>query len=277
MPELPEVEFSARRLRSWVQGQRIATVDVDPGPPLRSPNADAFKAGLIGRTVFGVRRIGKQLFIDLDDAVLFVHLGMTGKFLLRAEGAAARQGARMSVAFESGAMLDYVDPRRFGHLHLVPAQAASSHAIVQRLGPDALVQCRLPGGLAAAIGTTRRAIKVALMDQQRLAGVGNIYAAEALYIAGVNPWRRADSLTAPEWDAIAAGILETMLESLEREKDDEIRYLQDRDAKNPFLVYGRADAPCGRCATAIKRAVQAQRATFWCPACQPTNGEPGRQ
>lgn len=269
MPELPEVEFCARRLRRWIQGQRIAKVDVDPGRPLRSPDAAAFKAGLVGRTVFGVRRIGKQLFMDLDDAVLFVHLGMTGKFIERKSGKRARKGTRMTLTFEGGARVDYVDPRRFGHLHLVPAREASQHPIVQRLGPDALATCRVPGALAAAIGPTRRAIKVALMDQQRLAGVGNIYAAEALYLAGINPWRRANTLSAGEWAPLAAGIVESMTESLARERDDEIRYLQDRDAANPFLVYGRAGVPCGRCGTAIERKVQAQRATFWCPGCQP--------
>lgn len=278
MPELPEVEFCARRLREWVQGERIERVWVDAGSPLRSPAKAEFMAGLTGRRIEAVRRIGKQIFIDVhrpeDDAVLFVHLGMTGKFIKRRAGQRVRPATRMKLWFANGLRLDYVDPRRFGHLHLVPAEAVPTHPVMLRLGPDALAICQSPGGLAAAVGNTRRAIKVALMDQQRLAGVGNIYAAEALFLAGVDPWTPANTLAPAQWDAIAAGVIESMTESLARERDDEIRYLQDREAQNPFLVYGRAGAACGRCGASIQRAVQAQRATFWCPGCQPSSAPP---
>lgn len=267
MPELPEVEFAARRLRGWVRGKRIERAHVEPGRPLRSPAPGDFVAGLTGRTIFGVRRVGKQMFVDLDDAVLFVHLGMTGKFLRRAPDAPARKGTRMQLWF-GDERLDYLDPRRFGHLHLVPAREASSHPVMQRLGPDALSTCRQPGGLAEAMQGTRRQVKAALMDQHRLAGVGNIYAAEALFLAKVDPWKRANALSAAEWQAVADGVVQSMTESLEREKDDEIRYLQDRDAQNPFLIYGREGKPCPTCQTPVARAAQSQRSTFWCPACQ---------
>lgn len=281
MPELPEVEFSARRLREWVGGQTIERAWAEGGSPLRSPDKDAFVAGLIGRRIDKIRRIGKQMFVDLlapdaapsapPEQVLLVHLGMTGKFLKRAAPDPLAKGTRLTLSFADDLRVDYFDPRRFGHLHLIAADDAATHPVMQRLGPDALVICQTQGGpgLQAAIGKTRRAVKVALMDQKRLAGVGNIYAAEALYLAGVHPWRPSSAVTALEWARIAAGIITTMLESLEREKDDEIRYLQDREASNPFLVYGNAGQGCGRCSTLIERAVQAQRATFWCRLCQP--------
>ena len=281
MPELPEVEFSARRLREWTLGRTIESAWAEGGSPLRSPDKDAFIAGLIGRQIASIRRIGKQMFIDLRapgtsapqaaEQVFLVHLGMTGKFLKRKENDEVRKGTRLTLSFADQLRVDYFDPRRFGHLHLIPADTADAHPVMRRLGPDAMVLCQgeAGSGLARVLGTTRRAVKVALMDQQRLAGVGNIYAAEALYLAGIDPWRRANAVTAPEWDRIAGGILTTMLESLERETEDEIRYLQDREASNPFLVYGNAGSPCGRCGKPIERAVQAQRATFWCRQCQP--------
>jgi formamidopyrimidine-DNA glycosylase len=275
MPELPEVEFCARRLREWVQGKRIERAWAEGGLPLRGPEKAAFVAGLIGKQITAVRRIGKQLFVDLqgadEDAVLFVHLGMTGKFLKRKSGQRSRLATRLKLWFADGMRLDYIDPRRFGHLYLVPAETAADHPVMARLGPDAMALCRTPDGLATAMGGTRRAVKVALMDQKRLAGVGNIYAAEALFLAGVNPWTPASILTAAQWDAVAQGIIESMTESLAREKDDEIRYLQDREAENPFIVYGREGVDCTRCGTPIERAMQAQRATFWCPSCQPSS------
>lgn len=291
MPELPEVEFSARRLREWTLGRTIERAWAEGGSPLRSPDKDAFITGLTGCTIQAIRRIGKQMFIDLrgptgrEDLVLLVHLGMTGKFLKRRENDEVRKGTRVSLFFaraddDDGLRIDYFDPRRFGHLHLIPAEAADAHPVMVRLGPDALILCQTEGGLGLArvLGTTRRPVKVALMDQQRLAGVGNIYAAEALYLAGVDPWRPANAVTDAEWGRVAAGVITTMGESLARETDDEIRYLQDRDASNPFLVYGNAGSPCGRCDTVIERAVQAQRATFWCRRCQPAaDPQPGQR
>ena len=278
MPELPEVEFSARRLREWTRGRVIERAWAEGGSPLRSPDKDTFLAGLIGRQIVAVRRTGKQMFIDLrgpgtaPDQVLLVHLGMTGKFLKQKANDEPRGGTRLTLSFADDLRVDYVDPRRFGHLHLIAAAEADAHPVTRRLGPDALVLCQIQAGpgLAQALGGTRRAIKVALMDQRRLAGVGNIYAAEALYLAGIDPWRPAHALTDPEWERLAAGICATMLESLERETDDEIRYLQDPASSNPFLVYGNVGQACGRCGATIQRQVQAQRATFWCATCQPT-------
>lgn len=268
MPELPEVEFAARRLRAWAIGRAIARVDAEPGRPLCDVEPDVLDAALAGRAVTAVRRHGKQLFIDFDDGhVLTSHLGMTGKWLRLPEHAPPREGTRLQIVLDDGHRLDHIDPRRLGRLRLLAR--GERHPELDRLGPDALEACARPGALAEAVGWSRREIKVALMDQESLAGVGNIYAAEALHAAGISPFRPAADLKPAEFERLAAAIVDAMQQSLARERDDEIRYLQDRDATNPFRVYGRTDAPCPTCGVAIIRAVQQGRSTFYCPVCQP--------
>lgn len=267
MPELPEVEFAARRLRSWAIGHTIARVDAEGGRPLYDAEPEDL-AVLGGRRVEAVRRHGKQLFIDLDDGrVLTSHLGMTGKWLRLPEHAPARDGTRLTLLLDDGNRLDYIDPRRLGRLRLLAP--GERHPELDRLGPDVLELCARPGALAEQLSWSKREIKVALMDQESLAGVGNIYAAEALHRARISPFKPAASLAEPAWTRLQAALVAVMQESLARERDDEIRYLQDREAKNPFRVYGRTDEPCPDCGAAIMRTVQQGRSTFSCPVCQP--------
>lgn len=269
MPELPEVEFAARRLRRWALGRRIVDVGAEAARPLRDITPHALKAGAVGRQVAAVRRQGKQLFIDLDDGqVLWVHLGMTGKFLHRPAAAEPRAGRRAWFLLDDGQRLDFLDSRRFGRLRLLPRAAVAAHPEAARLGPDALALSADPVAFGARLVGTRRAVKVALMDQAVMAGVGNIYASEALFLAGLAPTRPASGLSPAEQARLAAGMQRTMSESLAREQDDEIHYLQEVQAQNPFLVYGRAGEPCPTCQAPIERFMLAQRATFWCPACQ---------
>jgi formamidopyrimidine-DNA glycosylase len=271
MPELPEVEFACRRLRAWSQGRTVTAAEALPGNPLRETTADALSAGLLGRRITGVRRVGKQMFVDLHDAqVLLVHLGMTGKFVRCVPGDPVRSGRRFWIELDGTQRLDFVDPRRFGRVRLLPKAAAEAHPEITKLGPDAFELAHRPDRFAAALGKTRSAIKVALMDQRRMAGIGNIYAAEALFLAGIHPWTPTASLPTSARERLATGAAQTMRESLERETAEEIHYLQEVASKNPFLVYGRSGAPCLRCQTPIERAVQAGRGTFWCPKCQPT-------
>ena len=271
MPELPEVEFAGRRLRGWLVGRLIASVEATAGSPLRDLTPAALASGLIGRRVVAVRRHGKQLFLDLDDGhVWLCHLGMTGKFVRRAPGEAERAGTRARLGFaDGGPAIDFVDPRRFGRLRLLGAAAAAAHPEVARLGPDALDLAAAPTDFAARVGRGRAPIKVALLDQRRLAGVGNIYACEALHDAGVNPWTPAGDLTGPRLEALARAVEATMRASLARETDDEITYLQQAKATNPFRVYGRAGEDCPCCGERVSRAEQAGRGTFWTPTTQP--------
>ncbi len=265
MPELPEVEFCARRLRAWLVGRRVAGVGACAGTPLRDIEKPEFEARLVGRTPTGVRRRGKQLLIDLDDGqVWLVHLGMTGKFLL--DEPTPRPGTRVRLDLAGGARLDFVDVRRFGRLRLL--SPGESHPELDRLGPDALELAGAPAAFATRLGRTSRAVKVALLDQAFLAGVGNIYAAEALHAARIDPRVPASKLTSAELRRLAGAVLDAFEASLEREDGPEIVYLPEAKATNPFRVYGRAGAPCPECGAPIQRIEQAGRATFWVPEWQ---------
>ncbi len=268
MPELPEVEFCARRLREWTTGRRIVDAQAQAGPPLRDLTPEAFAVGLRDRRIDGVERLGKQLFVRLDgDATLLVHLGMTGKFVREHRDAADRAGERARLALDDGRSLRFVDPRRFGRLRLLATPDVPLHPEIASLGEDALAVCARPGGLAAIL-RGRRPIKVALMDQSVLAGVGNIYASEALFAAGISPDAPAGSLTPDRADALALHLRACMLESLEREKDSEIAYLHEGGAENPFRIYGRKGEPCPACGDPVRRVEHAGRGTYFCPRCQ---------
>jgi formamidopyrimidine-DNA glycosylase len=276
VPELPEVEFTAVHLRAWLVGHPIRALRAFPGTPLRDTTPAELARGLIGRRVERVERLGKQLFWHLSDGqVVLVHLGMTGKFLRPSLGDAPRRGTRLELDLATH-RVDFVDPRRFGRLRLLPDEAtARAHPEVARLGPDALVLAASPAAFTRRLGRTRQAIKTALMDQALLAGVGNIYAAEALYLARVDPFAPAAEVAPTALRRVAAALSRVMQESLARETADEIDYLSSsrRAAEaNPFWVYGRVGEPCPRTGAPIERTEQAGRSTFWVPTWQAGRG-----
>lgn len=266
MPELPEVEFCARHLRRWTSGRVISTVEAEAAKPLRDLTPEVLRQGLVGARFDTIERVGKQLIIGVGDHELTVHLGMTGKFLPHAEPRA--KAVRIRIGFTDGSGIDFHDSRRFGRVRLFKRGEAKRHPELARLGPDALILLAAPDLFCARIQRTRRAIKVALMDQSILAGVGNIYAAEGLFFAGIDPRRSASSLSVSELARLALHVRGVMTRSLERETGLEINYLPEKGSVNPFVIYGRKGAPCPECSTPIERVVQATRATFFCPVCQ---------
>lgn len=268
MPELPEVEICARHLRRWIAGRRIHRVEAQGGPPLRGISAEALIAGLTGRIVDDVCRHGKQMWLPLDNGhSLLTHLGMTGKFVL-GDGA-RRKGWRL--AFDVGETYEilFVDPRRIGRVSLVDGAGLTS--ALAKLGPDALAH---PTDLPQALGGSKAAIKGALLDQHKIAGVGNIYACEGLWAAGIDPRRACDQVSGPSLAILGREIAQAMEATLRREGDGEVIYMQE-GADNPFSVYGRAGSPCPRCGAEIERMVQGGRSTFWCPPCQAAGGSTG--
>jgi formamidopyrimidine-DNA glycosylase len=273
MPELPEVELAARSLRGWCVGHTIVSALARGGSPLRGISAPALKAGLAGRQVQAVYRHGKQLFIRLSGAeVLLVHLGMTGRFTRHAApGLELRLGPpreRMRWMLDDGSQIAFTDPRRFGRIRLLPASRAAAHPEVARLGPDAYRLGQDPAAFAAALRVSRSPIKIALLDQSRLAGVGNIYASEALFRARIDPRTPARKLAQPAAVRLAAGLVEAMDSTFALEAEGELRYQREPGSTNRFLVYDRRGEPCSVCGTAIRREVQGGRSTFWCPRCQ---------
>jgi formamidopyrimidine-DNA glycosylase len=275
VPELPEVEWAARQLRRWLTGRRVDQVACDrrarrlfrPGSPA------GFARALRGARVAAVHRHGKQLFLALETARgalgVNAHLGMTGKWGRRGAGSAAPPHARLTLTLDDGARVDYADARMFGRLRLVPGARFEAWPDRVALGPDPLATPIDRVRLSARLGATRRAVKVALLDQSLLAGVGNIHAAEACWRARLDPRRRGDSLTPAEVARLARAVRASLRFGLAGLDAPEIEYLEEGGA-NPFHVYGRAGAHCRHpgCGGTIRRLVQAQRATFWCPRCQ---------
>jgi len=275
MPELPEVEVAARNLRRWAEGRTIERVETDPRARriLRPVGPAAFAAALGGARVAGVERRGKQLLVTLRAPAgpmgLLSHLGMTGKWVRREAGDEAPGHSRVRLELDGGQALHYLDPRLFGRLRLVPGARFGDVEELAALGPDPLHDGVDPRRLAVAMGRTRRPVKVALLDQRLLAGVGNIQASEALFLARLDPRRRADQLDPVEVRRLARSVLASIRRTLEREDGPEITYVEEPGAENPFTVYGREGERCPRCRTAkLRRIVQAQRSTFYCAGCQ---------
>ncbi len=283
MPELPEVEIAARNLRRWAAGHRVRGTESDPrAARVFRPAAARVLARLRGARVDEVRRVGKNLLLTLTPGRrggpklgVWSHLGMTGQWVRRRAGDPPLPARRLSLALDDGARLDYVDMRMFGRFRLVPGARFDQVPDLAALGPDPLNDGVDPGRLFERLKRARLPIKVALLDQKLLAGIGNIQASEALFRARIDPRRPARSLSRPEVRRLATAIrasLEFTLRSFAKigadGGDADIAYVEE-NAPNPFRVYGRAGARCPRCKAAdVVRIVQAQRSTFFCPSCQ---------
>jgi formamidopyrimidine-DNA glycosylase len=275
MPELPEVELARRCLQKWASKRRVTAATaarsrvIRPGPRALEPLRDA--------TFFRFERRGKNLLLTARKGAqlhgLWSHLGMTGKWLRRPVAAEAPRFARASLTMSGGSVLYYCDMRLFGRLQLVPGARFEDIPELRALGPDPLTDGVDVPRLRQRLAALRAPIKVALLDQRLLAGVGNIQASESLYRAGIDPRRRASDLDDKEVRRLATGIRRSIAATLARfERDvgceEDMAYVEE-GAPNPFAVYDRAGETCRRCRRAvIVRIVQAGRATYFCPHCQ---------
>jgi formamidopyrimidine-DNA glycosylase len=274
VPELPEVETVRRMLERQVLGRRIRALRRS-GAALRGERPDPrLPRRVRGRAVEAVRRHGKYLLIDLEGGLsLLSHLGMSGRWLFvadRRDRAPAHVHAR--IEFEDGSALWYEDPRRFGLLRGVATAEAHADAALAILGPDP-VASRFTGEDLARLGRGARvSAKTFLLDQRRLAGVGNIYASEILHRAGVHPARLATSLSSTEWQRIARELEAVLAEAIARMGTTFSMYRTLWNEPGAYgdqlRVYDRAGEPCRTCGAPIRRVVQQQRSTFYCPSCQ---------
>ena len=275
MPELPEVEIAARNLRRWAIGRRIVLIDADATAKyvFRPSTPATFSRKLAGARFETIRRIGKQLLVTLEQdgapVGLLAHLGMTGKWLLRAPDAPSPRFSRARFRLDDHEVLHFVDLRLFGRLRVVPGARFEAVPELVELGPDPLEDGIDVARLGEALARSRLPVKVRIMDQALLPGVGNIVASEALFRAKIDPRRRSTALSPAEVKRLAAGILASVNEAIAREDGPEIAYVEEPGTENPFQVYGREGERCPRCRRgAITREVQAQRSTFFCPRCQ---------
>lgn len=269
MPELPEVEYAARQLRAWMHGRRVVRAWAEPGRVMRGQTAARFAEALTGRTLRAVERRGKYLLLTFDRGVgLLGHLGMTGKFVLRGRGEQVPWGR---ACFElAGRAVHYRDPRKFGRLTLVDAAALAARPEIASLGPDAWEQPPTAQSLAESLARTKRPVKLALMDQRVLAGLGNIHVAESLFRAGIDPRRRSDRIHPAELERLAVAIRESLAFALAKltPVQGDVLYLEDPGTPNPFHVYGKSGEACHRCGTKVRAIVQGGRTTHFCPRCQ---------
>ncbi len=275
MPELPEVELAARNLRAWTRGRTLVRLEADPKARyvFRPSTPKALARALEGARFREIRRVGKQLMIALErdgkPVGLLAHLGMTGKWLRRDAREPAPRFSRARVVLDDGSVLHLSDLRLFGRLRAVPGARFDEVPEIAALGPDPLEAGIDPDRLHEALARSRLPVKVRIMDQAILPGVGNIYASEALFRARIDPRRRASSLSRREAGALARAIVEAMQDGIARQEGPEIAYVEEPGSENPFLVYAREGERCPRCKRAkLARVVQAQRSTFFCPRCQ---------
>jgi len=275
VPELPEVETVRRGLLRHLLGRRLVRVEVRE-PRLRRPVPAELAPALAGRRLERVERRGKYLLLTFaGKRVLLLHLGMSGRLLLdRPEPFSRHEHLRFG--FEGGRRLSFIDPRRFGIVDLLAEAELERDPRLRALGPEPLAEgfdgtllwCRLQG--------RRLGLKAALLDQTILAGLGNIYACEALYHARLHPLRPAGSLSRQGCRRLAAAIRHT-LEAALAAGGSSLRDFVAADGmlglfQHRFAVYGREGEPCGRCGRAIQRLREGGRSTFYCPKCQRRRG-----
>lgn len=268
MPELPEVEIIRRGLHERLAGRRIESVwrsDL----PLRKPSPLPMEA-LIGRRLEGIRRHAKVMFWDLDDgSVLVSHLGMTGKWLFRPDGSMRAAHAHAVVAFGDDTV-HYEDARRFGWLALHAADDPPADAA--HYGMDALDPGFDADHLAALLRSSRTPLKAFMLDQTKVAGLGNIYACEALWRAGLSPRRLARNTPKGKVEPLRDAMVAVLEDSLAAGGTSFNDYVDSIGREGSFLfdvaVFRRAGEPCPRCRSAVRRIVQSGRTTFYCPGCQ---------
>ena len=286
MPELPEVETVRRALEGSICGRIIASVELS-GLRLREPISRTLPGKLRGRNVRAARRHGKYLLLDLDRGLTLIsHLGMSGRWLFWPEARRALEPhVHVRMRLRGGGELWFQDPRRFGLLRLAATDALGRDPALRDLGPDPLATPPDADQLLEIARGAKVAVKVFLLDQKRIAGIGNIYASEILFRAGVDPRRRAGGLTRNEWQAVAREIPAVLGEACERMGTTFSMYRTLWNEPGTYgerlLVYDRAGKPCQRCGSPIRRLVQGQRSTYFCPSCQsrsrPTGAKPRRR
>jgi formamidopyrimidine-DNA glycosylase len=270
MPELPEVETTCRGLRPVLAGRTITGVRVRERR-LRWPLPAGFARALTGRRVRSVARRAKYLLIETDGGTLIAHLGMSGSLVIVASGARPRLHDHVEFKLDSGICVRFNDPRRFGSLTFVRGDPAE-HRLLRQLGPEPLSE-RLDGAWLYARTRGRRVpIKQLLMNQAIVVGVGNIYASEALFRAGVNPCRAAGRLTRAEATRLV-GAVKRVLRAAIRAGGTTLRDYVAADGspgyfRQKLYVYERQGLPCRHCRKPIRQRVLGQRSTYWCPHCQ---------
>jgi formamidopyrimidine-DNA glycosylase len=270
MPELPEVETTLRGLSPHLSGQRIKQVIIR-NPHLRWPIPEKLPAILHGQTIRKLQRRAKYLLLECDKGTLILHLGMSGSLRVLPVNTPAEKHDHFDLVLTNGTLMRLRDPRRFGAV-LWHEGDISQHPLLAKLGPEPLLQDFDAQYLHTATRKRSAAIKQVIMDSHVVVGVGNIYASESLFHAGIRPQLVANKLSLPRCAKLVQTIRDTLSASI-AQGGSTLRDFTDSNGKpgyfqQSYFVYGRTGEPCRVCGTSIKQIVQGQRSTFYCPQCQ---------
>lgn len=264
MPELPEVETIARRLRPDLIGRTILSADVRWPRTIAAPAARKFADQIRGQRVLDVGRRAKYVDIRLADFNLLIHLRMSGDLHIKDSTNHAEKHDRLIIKLTGGNILTFNDTRKFGRVWLV----ADPLEVLGSLGPEPLSREFTPQWLHEALQKKHRQLKPLLLDQSFLAGLGNIYVDEALNIAKLHPLRSSASVTRRQAEALHGAIQGVLKEGIRRNGSSIDWAYRGGEFQNHFRAYGRQGKPCKNCGAGILRTTVGQRGTHYCPRCQ---------
>lgn len=273
MPELPEVETIKRVIEPQIQGLTIENVIVNRPEVVAHPAADAFCSRLAGQTISNMTRRGKFLIIVLDSGdQIILHLRMTGCFLLTPADLPEEKHTHVVFQLDSGRQLRFSDTRRFGRFWLLEKNEADTYSGLEKLGREPLAPDFTAEYLKSHFGKRKKSIKECLLEQNIVAGIGNIYSDEILFAAKIYPAQTANSLKQEDWKRLAGIIPERLSYFIEKNRITPEEYLETKgkDYRNtPFLqVYGHEGEPCPVCGNSLCRMVIGGRSSIYCPVCQ---------
>ena len=273
MPELPEVETVRRTLGPAVGATIASAWDSGKGLHMRRKPPRKALHLLVGARITAFRRFGKYLLVDCDsDRSLLVHLGMTGRLLIARNDTPRAKHTHVVLGLSDDRELRFVDARRFGQVDVIERARERDYGALSALGPDPLVDGISAAHLYARSRKKQATLKAFVLDQSVLAGVGNIYASEALWLARLRPTTRAHKLSEASAARLADAIRTVLADSLENHGTslrDFVDAAGTEGSNADYLrVYGRKGEPCARCSTKIRRSVVQGRATYYCPTCQ---------
>lgn len=270
MPELPEVETVVRGLERQLPGRVVKTV-AQTHLKLRVPLPDL--QVLVGATVLAVRRRAKFVLVDFSNKqTLLIHLGMSGRIVFTPPHTPPAKHDHVRLTFTKGDELRFNDPRRFGLMDICPTGAENKTPHLKTMGPEPFHPTFNSKYLHTKIKSKKTAIKPTIMESKLVVGVGNIYASEALFRAGINPTRAANKLSLAQCEKLVTCIQQTLQDAIQAGGTSLRDYVQTDGTlgyfQHQFNVYNREGQPCRVCGTPIKRIVQAARSTYFCPTCQ---------
>ena len=275
MPELPEVELVTRFLDRLITGRRIAKAVLLRRRLAPDTTPSAFARHLKGSTVKIIRRRGKHILFDLDNGrTVITHLRMSGRFMLSPADGELPKFTHAVFYFDDGDRLVFQDQRHFGYMHIVRTKRTAESPELKKLAPEPFSEEFSPAYLYTSLRSSRRSLKEFLIDQRRVCGLGNIYAAEALFLAGIHPSKRTNTVShgrAVNLHEKIRGVLREAIDAgstLNIDPSDSDSAYYGGEYERYWRVYDREKMPCVVCQTPILRLKQGGRSTFYCPKCQ---------